>query len=237
MGAQLYCGTSGFAYATWKPGFYPEKLSAKKFLSHYASRLNAVEINYTFRSLPSAKTLESWMAETPASFRFAMKGHQRISHIEKLNATDFSRSFFESLSPLAAGGKLGPILFQLPATFRVDVDRLSEFLAAAPRSLRLAFEFRSDTWFIDPVWEILRKHGAALCLAESDKLETPPVITADFVYARLRKTEYGPADLAEISIQADGFLKDGKDVFLFFKHEDTPEGALNAERLLTGRRD
>jgi uncharacterized protein YecE (DUF72 family) len=232
MGARLYCGTSGFAYATWKPGFYPEKLSAKKFLTHYASRLNAVEINYTFRTLPSQKTLENWIAETPASFLFATKGHQRISHFERLAVTDFSRAFFESLAPLQTAGKLGPILFQLPATVAIDIDRLSAFLSAAPTHLRLAFEFRSPTWFTDRVWDTLRKHRAALCLAESDTLETPAVITTDFVYARLRKSQYGATELAGIAGQLTGLLKENKDVFLFFKHEDEPHGPQNAEKLL-----
>jgi uncharacterized protein YecE (DUF72 family) len=233
MSGQLYCGTSGFAYSTWKPEFYPEKLSAVKFLRHYASRLNAVEINYTFRQLPSAKTLEHWMAETPSSFRFAPKGHQRISHFERLAVTDFSRSFFEAIEPLQARGKLGPILFQLPPGFAADPDRLSIFLDSVPAELRLAFEFRNTSWFTEPVCRILRAHRSALCLAESDTLITPPVITAEFVYARLRKADYTSEDLSSIAEKATVLLSEGKDVFLFFKHEDEPKGPLNAELLLS----
>ncbi|MFN0106926.1 MAG: DUF72 domain-containing protein [Bryobacteraceae bacterium] len=233
MSGRLYCGTSGFAYLLWKPGFYPEKLSAKKLLGHYASRLNAVEINYTFRQLPSAKTLENWMAETPSSFRFALKGNKRISHFDRLAVTDFSRSFFEAIVPLRAQGRLGPILFQLPSNFAAAPDRLSAFLDSAPAELRLAFEFRNRSWFTESVWRVLREHRAALCLAESDTLETPPVITAEFVYVRLRKADYTAADLGDIAKKVTALLNEGKDIFLFFKHEDEPKGPLNAELLLS----
>src|SRR5579884_1528870 len=111
---RLYCGTSGFAYASWKPDFYPQKLPSKKFLSYYAQRLNAVEINYTFRRLPSAATLENWVAETPPGFTFPLKAHMRITHIQRLKRSEFTDVFFRAIDPLRAAGRLGPVLFQLP---------------------------------------------------------------------------------------------------------------------------
>jgi uncharacterized protein YecE (DUF72 family) len=231
--AQLFAGTSGFAYVGWKPRFYPEKLPAKKFLEYYSSRLNAVEINYTFRRLPAVSTLTGWVEATQPGFFFAPKAHMRITHILKLkDAADFAAVFLKSIDPLRSARRLGPILFQLPPTLRCDLTLLSDFLSHLPEDLRYTFEFRHASWLAEPTYKLLADHKIALCAAESEKLETPEVITADFIYYRLRKPEYSPEDRKEIAAAADRFLGSGKDVFLFFKHEDTPEGALYAEEIL-----
>ena len=230
--AQLYSGTSGFSYPAWKPDFYPAKLPAKQFLSHYASRLNAVEINYTFRRNPTASTLEGWVSQTPGGFVFAVKAHQRITHILKLsNAGDATAFFLKSIDPLRATHRLGPVLVQLPPTLRADTALLADYLALLPPDLRFAFEFRHLSWLDERVYELLRKHNVALCLAESEKLEVPHVLTAGFVYWRLRKAEYTAEDRALVAKAAEGWLESGKDVYLFFKHEETPEGALYAEEI------
>jgi uncharacterized protein YecE (DUF72 family) len=234
--AQLFAGTSGFAYPAWKPRFYPEKLSAKKFLEYYSTRLNAVEINYTYRRLPAVSTLSGWVASTRPDFLFAPKAHMRITHILKLkDAGEFTALFLKSIDPLRSARRLGPILFQLPPTLRCDLALLSDFLSQLPADLRYTFEFRHASWLTDPVYALLTERNVALCAAESDKLETPEVITADFAYYRLRKPEYSLEDRTRISAAATRVLAGGKDVFLFFKHEDTPEGALYAEQILTGR--
>src|SRR4051794_22836154 len=116
--AQLYAGTSGFAYPSWKPDFYPAKLGQKGFLQHYATRLNAVEVNYTFRRLVSAGTLEGWVAQTPAEFHFCIKAHQRITHIQRLKPSEFTEVFFKSIDPLRSTGRLGAVLFQLPPNMK-----------------------------------------------------------------------------------------------------------------------
>ena len=232
MAGRLFCGTSGFAFASWKPDFYPAKLPARGFLGHYATRLNAVEINYTFRRLPSASTLENWVQQTGPDFRFVLKGHQKITHIDRLAVSTFSDLFFRAIDVLRVQRRLGPVLFQLPPNLKLDLEKLEAFLAAAPEDLRLAFEFRNKSWFTEEVYSVLRARGAALCLAESDKLETPPVVTADFVYFRLRKDDYTPDERREIADKAGELRKDGKDVFLFFKHDETPAGAVYAEELL-----
>jgi uncharacterized protein YecE (DUF72 family) len=229
---RLYCGTSGFAYASWTPDFYPAKLPAKQFLSHYATRLNAVEANYTFRRLPSASTLESWAASTPSSFLFSPKAHQRITHIQRLKPSDFTDVFLKTIDPLRTSGRLGPVLFQLPPNLKCDIDLLESFLAALPDDVRAAFEFRNPTWLIDDVYRALEKRGAALCLAESEKLVIPEVVTAPFVYARLRKPEYTEDERRDIAERARRFLGQGRDLFVFFKHEDDPAGAIYAEELL-----
>jgi uncharacterized protein YecE (DUF72 family) len=231
--ATLYAGTSGFAYPAWKPGFYPAKLPAKQFLRHYAQRLNSVEINYTFRRLPSASTLQSWVDATPPGFVFAVKANQRITHILRLkNAAEATALFLRMIDPLRSARRLGPILFQLPPQLKCDEALLGEFLELLPPDLRYAFEFRHASWLAEPVYELLRRKNVALCLAESEKLEVPKVITADFVYYRLRKPEYTEADVDAIASGARELLAAGKDLYLMFKHEETPEGALHAERLL-----
>jgi uncharacterized protein YecE (DUF72 family) len=233
MPARLFAGTSGFSYPSWKPDFYPAKLPSKKFLSHYATRLNSVESNYTFRRLPAPSTLESWIADTPETFQFAVKAHQRITHFDKLATGDFVDVFFKAIDPLRIQGRLGPVLFQLPPSEKIDVEKLKTFLATAPGDIRLAFEFRNQSWFTPEVYAVLRDKNAALCLAESDRLETPPEITADFVYFRLRKPDYSLEERAEIAAHIARLREQEKDVYVFFKHEDTPAGALYAEQLLT----
>ncbi len=231
--AHLFAGTSGFAYASWKPDFYPAKLPAAKFLPHYASRLNCVEVNYTFRTLPAASTLAKWVASTPESFVFCPKAHMKITHILKLRgAEEFTEVFLKAVDPLRSARRMGPILFQLPPAFKSDVVVLKEFLAILPSDLKYAFEFRHASWLTDNVYDALRAKNAALCVAESENLETPEVQTADFVYFRLRKPDYSVDDVARIAENAKKLLGDRLDLYVFFKHEETPEGALNAVRLL-----
>ena len=231
--ATLYAGTSGFAYAAWKPGFYPAKLPANQFLKHYAERLNCVEINYTFRRLPSASTLESWVNQTPAGFVFAVKANMRITHILRLkNAEQATEVFLKAIDPLRTARRLGPILFQLPPQMKCDAGLLRDYLSLLPKGARYAFEFRHPSWLIDDVYSELRSRNISLCLAESEKLEVPEVITADFVYYRLRKPEYTEQDVEAFAGRAKDLLATGRDLYLMFKHEETPEGALNAERLL-----
>ncbi|MGA3027186.1 MAG: DUF72 domain-containing protein [Bryobacteraceae bacterium] len=230
--ARLFCGTSGFAYASWKPEFYPAKLPSKQFLEHYAGRLNAVEINYTFRRLASAATLEAWIKATPAGFVFCPKAHMRITHIQRLRKAEFTELFFRAIEPLRIARRLGPVLFQLPPQFHADVAVLNEFLDGLPDGLACAFEFRHQSWLNAEVYEALERHGAALCLAESEKLVIPEVLTAAFVYSRLRKTDYSPEERSEIAERVRQLRAGGRDCYVFFKHEETPAGTLYAEELL-----
>jgi uncharacterized protein YecE (DUF72 family) len=229
---QLFVGTSGFAYASWKPDFYPAKLPAKSFLGHYAGRLNSTEVNYTFRQLPKAATLESWVAATPAHFVFALKAHMRLTHILKLkNAGEFLEVFFRAVDPLRTARRIGPVLYQLPPSLKCDVALLRDFLALLPKDQHHAFEFRHDSWLADSTYAALQEHEAALCLAESEKLVVPHVITAPFVYARLRKPDYTEEDRAVIAGRTAEILGNGRDLFVYFKHEESPQGALYAEEL------
>jgi uncharacterized protein YecE (DUF72 family) len=231
--ATLYAGTSGFAYAAWKPAFYPPKLPANQFLKSYAERLNCVEINYTFRRLPSAATLEGWVKQTPAGFVFAVKANMRITHILRLkNAEQATEVFLKAIDPLRTSRRLGPILFQLPPQLKCDLDLLRDYLMLLPNDLRYAFEFRHVSWLVDDVYQELRSRNMALCVAESEKLEVPEVITADFVYYRLRKPDYTDQDVTGFAERAKELLATGRDLYLMFKHEETPEGALHAARVI-----
>jgi uncharacterized protein YecE (DUF72 family) len=233
----LYAGTSGWAYPSWKPEFYPAKLPSAKFLSHYATRLNTVEVNYTFRRFPTEKLLRGWIEATPAGFQFAVKANQKITHVARLRGVrDFTRDFLNALQPLDAEKKLGPVLFQLPPFSKCDVTLLKEFLAGLPRSLRAAFEFRHASWFCEEVYGALRAANAALCNAESEKLETPDVQTTDFAYLRLRKEEYSAKERKALEQRIAALAAKG-DVFVYFKHEETPAGALHAESVLAAVKD
>jgi uncharacterized protein YecE (DUF72 family) len=234
--AAIYAGTSGWAYPTWRPDFYPAKLAPAKFLGYYASRLNSVEVNYTFRRFPTQKLLAGWIEATPPDFKFAVKAHQTITHIKRLrDAIPPALEFISSLQLLEDAGKLGPLLFQLPPFLRCDLELLKGFLAGMPRRLRVAFEFRHPSWFNDEAFAILilRKSGAALCQAESETLEAPDVQTADFSYLRLRKESYSAKTRKALALRIRDLGAHG-DVFVYFKHEETAEGALYAERMLQG---
>jgi uncharacterized protein YecE (DUF72 family) len=233
----IYIGSSGWAYASWKPDFYPGTLSSKKFLEYYATRLNSVEVNYTFRSLPSANTIQSWLDATGNSFRFSFKAPQRITHLSRLkNCREALEAFARSIAPAQQANRLGVILFQLPPNMKADLDRLGGFLKDAASTdmataLRMAFEFRHESWFADATYSLLREHSVALCVAESDELSTPDVQTAPFSCYRLRKSVYSEDDLDAIRENLRARSSDG-DVFAYFKHEDEPDGALRAAAVL-----
>lgn len=231
--SHLYAGTSGWAYPSWKPQFYPAKLASKKFLEYYATRLNSVELNYTFRRFASEKIITGWIQSTAPGFMFSAKAHQMITHIKRLReAEDFTRQFLASLQPLAEAGKLGTVLFQLPPFLKADPALLRDFLAALPRSMRFTFEFRHSSWFNDQIFALLREANAALCLAESESLKVPDVSTAAFTYFRLRKPSYSAEERKQTAGKVAKLLAANQDVFVYYKHEETPEGAAYAEELL-----
>jgi uncharacterized protein YecE (DUF72 family) len=231
--ARLYVGTSGWAYPSWKPEFYPEKLAQTKFLAHYASQLNTVEVNLTFRQLLKETTAEKWLAQTPPEFRFTVKAHQVITHIKRLKDTrEFLTRFLATVEPLERSGKLGALLFQLPPNLKADAGLLEEFTVAIPRAVQAAFEFRHDSWFTEEIFSLLKRQNRALCIAETEERVTPDVITADFCYYRYRKPTYSPDERRAMLGRMEEHLRSGRDVFAYFKHEETPQGAMYAVELL-----
>ncbi|HEX6805857.1 MAG TPA: DUF72 domain-containing protein [Terriglobales bacterium] len=231
--AQLFVGTSGWAYPSWKPDFYPQKLAQTKFLSYYAAQLNTVEVNLTFRQLLKETTAQKWIGATPENFRFGIKAHQVITHIKRLkNTAEFVSRFLSTIEPLAQAGKLGPVLFQLPPNLKADPQLLGDFLATLPRGVQAAFEFRHESWFADDIFSLLKQHNRALCIAETEERVTPDVVTADFAYYRYRKPEYTAEERSAMLHRMHEHLAAGRNVFAYFKHEETPQGAIYAVDVL-----
>jgi uncharacterized protein YecE (DUF72 family) len=229
---KVHIGTSGWAYSSWKPDFYPAKTPASKFLEYYSTQLNCVEVNYTFRARAAVTTLQNWATVTPDGFTFVAKAHQRITHIKRL--TDVEQdvdAFFASLQPLLHARKLGPVLFQLPPNLKADPERLAKFLKSLPKDAPSAIEYRNQSWFDDRIYSLMREHNVALCIAESDDLAVPEVFTANFAYYRLRKSDYSDMEIDEVEQRLRAAAQE-RDVYAFLKHEETPEGAINARRLL-----
>jgi uncharacterized protein YecE (DUF72 family) len=228
-------GTSGFSYTAWRGSFYPEKLPEAEMLAFYASKLGAVEINNTFYRMPNRSLLERWAAETPASFRFALKSPRQITHMRKLiDVGDAVARLAEAAGAL--GDRLGPILFQLPPFVRKDLGVLEAFLSTlstlstVPVRVRAAVEFRHASWLADDVYEVLKRHGAALCIADSEDFATPFEATAGWGYLRLRRQDYDEAALRvwAARLQAQGY----DDAYVFFKHEDEGAGPALAQTFL-----
>jgi uncharacterized protein YecE (DUF72 family) len=233
----VYVGTSGWAYASWKPEFYPPKTPATRMLAYYASQLNSVEVNFTFRQLPAEKQLTGWLDAVPEGFRFSFKAPQAITHLKRLReCSDALAALNGALKPAERAGKMGVALFQLPPNFRADVERLKVFLKdAAQLNLRMAFEFRHASWFDDAIYTALKDANATLCIAESDELQTPRQRTATFVCYRLRRSSYSAAALNEIAQRFGEDAKQG-DVYAYFMHEEEPDGPLRARAVLEALR-
>ena len=226
----LHVGTSGWAYTAWKPGFYPAKLPSKRFLEHYATQLNTVEVNVTFRRFLTENMIANWIQQTPGGFQFVVKAHQNLTHIRRLKEVDQSLARFgDSLAPLKREQRLGPVLFQLPPNFKADATRLDDFLKLVPRAIQPAFEFRHESWFADEIYDILKSHNAALCFAETDEFQTPRVATANFAYFRLRRSNYSKEEREKIASMLRGM---SGDVYAFFKHEENPDSPNWAREVL-----
>jgi uncharacterized protein YecE (DUF72 family) len=226
----LYVGTSGYSYKEWKGTFYPDDLPDKQMLHFYGEQFRTVEINNTFYRMPKASVLEAWAAEVPGDFRFVLKASQRITHQQRLKNTDDSVSYLLEVAG-ALKERLGPLLFQLPPNMKKDIARLRDFLGLLPSQRRAAFEFRHQSWFDDEVLGLLREHRVALCIAEAeDDLEVPFAATADWGYLRLRRPDYGTAELKTWVKRVKE--PEWTDAFVFFKHEDEGKGPQLAKRFL-----
>ncbi len=218
---RIVAGTSGWSYPAWRGRFYPADLPPAQFLSAYASRLPAVEVNATFHRMPRPALLASWRAQAPPGFTLALKAPQRVTHFQRLADAEGSvAAFYGAAAEL--GSALGPVLFQLPPSFAKDLPRLRDFLALLPLGGRAAFEFRHPSWLSPDVLRVLADAGAALCAAETEDAVTPLVPTAPFGYLRLRRPDYDAAALTAWveRIRAQPW----QEAFVFFKHEDEARG-------------
>jgi uncharacterized protein YecE (DUF72 family) len=224
-------GTSGYNYPEWRGSFYPEKFPTAKMLAYYAERFTTVEVNYTFYRIPTPALLEGWARGTPEDFTFTLKAPRRITHDSKLrHVEDLTQTFCRTAKTL--GSKLGTLLFQLPPTFKRDDAVLESFLDVIPEGTRGAFEFRHASWHDTAVFDALRRRNLALCIADSEKMSTPLVTTADYAYFRLRDEGYERADI-ERWASVIGALVGPADVFVYFKHEEQGKGPEFANSLAT----
>jgi uncharacterized protein YecE (DUF72 family) len=242
--AQVFVGTSGWTYPDWRGIFYPDDLPARHYLEFYAREFHTTEVNYSFYHLPRPDTYAKWAGQVSEGFLFAVKASRLITHTKRLRGvTEAWRTFVGNA--LALGPHLGPILLQFPSSFRCDRKRLATFLeraqGAAPDGcpLRLVFEFRHASWFTEEIYRLLKRHRAALCIADSPSYPRRDVLTADFVYVRFHGRErlfvssYSKAELSEEAGRIRKCLKSGLDVFVYFNN--TADGhAIRNARMLQG---
>lgn len=227
-------GTSGYSYPQWRPSFYPEGLKDADMLAFYASRFASVEINNTFYRMPKPEVLARWAEAVRPNpdFVFVLKAPQRLTHTRRLVGAETDLAYLLETAQ-ALGPTLGPMLFQLPPFLKADVERLRAFLALVPRTQRVAFEFRHDSWNTPEVQAALREAGAALVCADTDEsaAEGEAIIaTADWGYLRLRRVDYDAAALQVWAARVRA--QPWREAFVFFKHEDEGKGPALAADLL-----
>jgi uncharacterized protein YecE (DUF72 family) len=220
---KFYVGTSGYGYKEWRGFFYPEKTSPKEMLRYYSEHFKTVEINNTFYRMPTEALLTSWEKQVPASFVFALKAPQVITHLKRLKGVeDETRYLFNTL--VALKGKLGPVLFQFPKSFHANRPALEAFLNLIPPGVSCAFEFRSTSWLEAGVLDVLHKKGGSLCTTDADENPANEIIsTASWGYLRLRRSDYTDAELSQWIERV--LSQKWKKVFFFFKHEEKAKGA------------
>ncbi|HET9306607.1 MAG TPA: DUF72 domain-containing protein [Candidatus Sulfotelmatobacter sp.] len=234
--APVHIGTSGWHYKHWKGPFYPADLASTKWLPWYVEHFDTVEINNSFYRLPATSALELWCRQTPANFCFAVKASRYITHNQKLkdpqNAVDKFLTVIDKLER-----RLGPILFQLPPSWKLNVERLDEFLFGLPPSHRYVFEFRNQTSNTPQVYEVLRRHNAAFCIYELAGFQSPLEITADFTYIRLHgpgnkyQGDYGERVLLTWANRIDAWRKTLRHIFIYFDNDQSGFAAKNALEL------
>lgn len=228
---RLYVGTSGFAYRDWAPLFYPPGVRSAGLLREYAARLPAVELNNTFYRQPRPEAVAAWLADTPETFRFAVKAQRGGS----LRA--FGEAAEQTVGWLTApyrqfGERLGCVLFRVPDLMRRDDLRLRSLLDAWPADLPLAVEFQHESWHVGEIYDLLGDAGVALCATDLDDQLTPDLRRiGSLIYLRLRRSHYSDTDLQTWAERLAVFLADGVDCYVFFRHDPDGQSALRAVAL------
>lgn len=237
MTHRAWIGCSGWNYRDWRGTFYPEGLPPRRWLAHYATQFDIVEVNTTFYRLPTRETVAGWVEQTPEQFRFAVKGSRYLTHMKRLRDMGPGlERFLERLEPLIDAGRLGPLLWQLPPNFARDDERLADALDRLPPG-RHAFEFRHPSWFTREVCELLAAHGAAFVQAHDARVELPqPPHPTPWRFVRLhygaqgRDGNYGPAELATWARRIGQWRRHG-DVYVFLNNDWQAFAPRNAARL------
>ena len=227
-------GTSGYHYKHWLGRYYPAGMKANEMLKHYLKDFDTVELNNTFYQLPNESTFDAWRDNTPRDFLYAVKGSRFITHMIKLK--DAERGLVNFM-PRAErlGGKLGPILWQLPPGWKVNLERLEEFLSLLPPEHRYTFELRNETWMTDAVLELLKKYNAAFCIYELAGYHSPIELTADWTYVRLHgptsfkyQGSYSDEQMAEWADRIRTWSKKLKAIYVYFDNDDSAFAVYNA---------
>lgn len=250
-GARAWIGCSGWQYAAWKGEFYPRGLPQDQWLPYYMERFSTVEVNNTFYRLPEIATFERWAARTPPSFCMAIKASRYLTHIKRLREPEEPVTrLFERVSTL--GLRLGPVLYQLPASIAPDLERLDALLSILPRRIAdidstsssgdhvipHVMEFRHPAWYRDDVFEMLAAHGVALCLHDKAGSTYAGDPVGPFVYIRFHGTSghyrgsYPRAALARWAERIQGWLDDGRQVFAYFNNDPGASAPRNASTLI-----
>jgi len=234
---KIYIGTSGWHYKHWTGTFYPGNTKEKEQFDLYAKSFKTVEINNSFYQLPTIKTFNEWRKKSPSDFVFSVKANRYITHNKKLIRDDNAvKKFLRHAEKLE--DKLGPILFQLPGRWKINVERLETFISVLPKQHLYTFEFRNETWRNDEVYEALKKYNCAFCIYELDRFISPLIVTADFVYVRLHgpkgkyQGSYTDAALKKWKNHCLQWQKNSKDVYIYFDNDEKGYAAFNAQKLL-----
>lgn len=225
MPGKVHIGTSGWHYKHWIGSFYPKDIPPNEMFRFYAEHFDTVEINNTFYRLPQLSTFDNWRSKSPPNFRFAVKASRFITHMKKLKDPQTSMAkFFLAVERLEK--KLGPILFQLPPSWKVDPERFSEFLKALPAGHQYVVEFRDQSWLVAQVFALLRKHNIAFCIHDLGESQTPLELTADFTYVRFHGPgtakytgSYRRSDLRRWAVRIDEWAEELTDVYIYFNND------------------
>ena len=224
-------GVSGFSYPAWRGRFYPKGARSEDLLVEYAKKLDCVEINSSFYGAPREDTIKNWADRTGKGFRFAFKAPRQVTHIGKIGpgSVETANRFSRSLDLL--GAKKGPVLFQLPPFLRRDLKLLEGFLDSTSSIESRVFEFRNDSWFEEPVFELLRDHGAGFCIAETEDMKPQFMVTSGTAYYRLRKDAYDVETIDSWARRIADTAKEAKQTYVFLRHDETGDNAVLAQRL------
>ena len=237
MSGVVRIGTSGWHYQHWLGLFYPPKLAPKEMFRFYSLHFDTVELNNTFYLLPSPETFESCRDNSPDNFLYAVKASRFITHMKKLKDPESSTmKFLDGAERL--GKTLGPILFQLPPRWRVDIERLSSFLAALPKAHRYVIEIRDESWLVKEVYEVLRQFNVAFCIHDLAHMRTPLEITADFTYIRFHgpgaakyRGSYSDPALREWAEKISEWRAANVDSYVYFNNDIGGHAIRNAQTL------
>lgn len=236
MPARYYIGTSGWSYDHWKEIFYLRGLLSKDWLGYYVKSFTSVEINNTFYHLPKEATFANWQAMVPAGFIFSVKASRFITHVKRLkDAAEPVAKFIDRAKLL--GDNLGPILFQLPPNWRLDIDRFTDFVDILPAGLDYVFEYRDHSWFDPRLYQLMSQRDLGFCIHDMAGLNCPRIFTSRLVYIRLHgasakyQGKYSPDQLADWSELICQYLRQGRKVFIYFNNDAFGYALENAKEL------